>query len=412
MPPELRHLGVLVGQVTLRLLKPECGLDPAWDEEDLGVATQRTVQLLHAHTVPQRESKADVRPLSAPAFSFCFPLLHAGDNPDVLIDEHGPELLPRVNMLLLLTRVISTGAPRLQVLASRCLTALCASAGGNPGCALAEQPEIDVLLEALLAPCFSVRDAALRGLLEMELALPTDPVDASGLSVLRRLWVARFDVEEEGRALAEKLWESLCLELVPELAVSQYRGQAPAALGQLTQLYHQKLYRPPPVLDALGRVISEAPPDQWEARCGIALALNKLSQYLDESEVTPLFLFFVPDALNDRHPEVRRCMLDAALSALNTHGKDNVSSLLPVFEEFLKDAPQDASSSQPCPRPLSRSSSGLAGQAFGQEPPHPLPISLSSLALPLHALSALQLVRTDTGPGVRGGLPAPAGARH
>lgn len=24
--------------------------------------------------------------------------------------------------------------------------------------------------------------------------------------------------------------------------------------------------RPPPVLDALGRVISESPPDQWEAR--------------------------------------------------------------------------------------------------------------------------------------------------
>ncbi|KAJ8379495.1 hypothetical protein SKAU_G00002730 [Synaphobranchus kaupii] len=400
MPQELRYLGELVGQVTLRLLKPECALDPAWGEEDLGVATQRTVLLLHTHTVPQRENKADVRPLSAPAFSFCFPLLHAvlsqpsgtseeaeamlvqallvinehaqlraqDDNPDLLIDEYGPELLPRVNMLLLLTRVISTGAPRLQVLASRCLTSVCTSAGGGKGCTLAEQAEIDVLLEALLAPCFSVRDAALRGLLELELALPTESSDAGGLSVLRRLWVARFDVEEEGRALAEKLWELLFLELVPELcslligdvthheeavrtagaealssAVSEYRGQAPAALGQLTELYHQKLYRPPPVLDALGRVISEAPPDQWEARCGIALALNKLSQYLDESQVTPLFLFFVPDALNDRHPEVRRCMLDAALSALNTHGKDNVSSLLPVFEEFLKNAPQDAS---------------------------------------------------------------------
>ncbi|KAJ8285786.1 hypothetical protein GJAV_G00030940 [Gymnothorax javanicus] len=400
MPPQLHYLGVLVGQVTLRLVKPECALDPAWAEEDLGVATQRTVNLLHTHTVPQRESKADVRPLSAPAFSFCFPLLHAvlsqpagtgeeaetmlvhalqvinehaqlraqEDNSDVLIDENGPELLPRVNMLLLLTRVISTGSPRLQVLASGCLTAVCASAGGGEGCALAEQAEIDVLLEALLAPCFSVRDAALRGLLELELALPTDSADASGLSVLRRLWVARFDVEEEGRALAVRLWDSLCLELVPELcpmligdvthheeavrsagaealssAVSQYSDQAPAVLGQLTELYHQKLYRPPPVLDALGRVISESPPDQWEARCGIALALNKLSQYLDESQVTPLFLFFVPDALNDRHAEVRRCMLDAALSALNTHGKDNVSSLLPVFEEFLKNAPQDAS---------------------------------------------------------------------
>lgn len=62
-------------------------------------------------------------------------------------------------------------------------------------------------------------------------------------------------------------------------------------------------------------------------RCGIALALNKLSQFLDESQVTPLFLFFVPDALNDRHTEVRRCMLDAALSALNTHGKVQCSFL-------------------------------------------------------------------------------------
>ncbi|KAM9391827.1 stalled ribosome sensor GCN1 [Pholidichthys leucotaenia] len=400
MPKNLLQLAVLVGHVTLRLLKPECDLDEAWEQEDLDTAVHRTVQLLSNHTVPQREAKAaDVTPLSAPAFSFCFPLLNAmlressgsteetkdimtralqiinqhsqlraSTYSDDIIDENGPELLPRVNMLLLLTRVISTATPRLQVLASQCLTSLCASAGGGDGCTVAEQEEIDVLLNALLSPCFSVRDAALRGLLEMEFALPTDSTEASGMTLLRRLWVARFDVEEEGRGLAERLWDSLGLELVPELcslligdvthheeairsaaadslssAVSQYRDQSATVLGQLTNLYHQKLYRPPPVLDALGRVISEAPPDQWEARCGIALALNKLSQYLDESQVTPLFLFFVPDALNDRHTEVRRSMLDAALSALNTHGKDNVSSLLPVFEEFLKNAPQDAS---------------------------------------------------------------------
>uniref|UniRef100_A0A8C9ZZN5 GCN1 activator of EIF2AK4 n=1 Tax=Sander lucioperca TaxID=283035 RepID=A0A8C9ZZN5_SANLU len=398
MPKHFEFLAVLVGHVTLRLLKPECDLDEAWEQEDLETAAHRTILLLHNHTVPQRDAKNDVAPLSAPAFSVCFPLLNAmlrefsgsteetenmmtralqvitvhcqlraaTDMDDLVIDENGPELLPRVSMLLLLTRVIATATPRLQVLASQCLTALCASAGGGEGCTVAEQPEIDVLLNALLSPCFSVRDAALRGLLEMEFALSTDSTEASGLSLLRRLWVCRFDVEEEGRTLAEKLWDSLGLEVVPELcslligdvthheeavrsaaaealssAVSQYKDQSATVLGQLTELYHQKLYRPPPVLDALGRVISEAPPDQWEARGGIALALNKLSQYLDESQVTPLFLFFVPDALNDRHTEVRRCMLDAALSALNTHGKDNVSSLLPVFEEFLKDAPQD-----------------------------------------------------------------------
>uniref|UniRef100_A0A8C2GUE6 GCN1 activator of EIF2AK4 n=1 Tax=Cyprinus carpio TaxID=7962 RepID=A0A8C2GUE6_CYPCA len=402
MPKELHYLAVLVGHVTLRQLKPECDLDPAWAQEDLNTATQRTVSLLHTNTTLQRDGKtgSGAFVLSAPAFSFCFPLLQAVlsqssgsseetelmmtralqvinthaqlrakfNESETLIDENGPELLPRVSMLLLLTKVIGTSTPRLQVLASGCLTALCASAGGQEGCALAEQPEIDVLLEALLSSCFSVRDAALRGLLEMELALPTDSADASGLKMLRRLWVAKFDVEEEGRALAEKLWQALCLDLVPELcslliedvihheeavrsagaealssAVSQYRDQSATVLTKLTELYHQKLYRPPPVLDTLGRVISEAPPDQWEARCGIALALNKLAEFLDESQVTPLFLFFVPDALNDRHAEVRRCMLDAALSALNTHGKDSVNSLLPVFEEFLKNAPQDAS---------------------------------------------------------------------
>uniref|UniRef100_A0A3Q3E4Z3 GCN1 activator of EIF2AK4 n=1 Tax=Labrus bergylta TaxID=56723 RepID=A0A3Q3E4Z3_9LABR len=401
MPKHLHHLAVLVGHVTLRLLKPECELDEDWGQEDLDTAAHRTILVLHNLTVPQRDAKTgDDARLSAPAFSFCFPLLNVmlrdssgsteetenlmaralqvvtehsqlratTESHDLTIDENGPELLPRVNMLLLLTRVISTATPRLQVLAAQCLTALCASAGGGVGCTVAEQQEIDVLLSALLSPCFSVRDAALRGLLEMEFALPTESSETTGLSLLRRLWVAKFDVEEEGRALAERLLESLNLELVPEIcslligdvthheeavrsaaaealssAVSQYRDQSAAVLGQLTELYHEKLYRPPPVLDALGRVISESPPDQWEARCGIALALNKLSQYLDESQVTPLFLFFVPDALNDRHPEVRRCMLDAALSALNTHGKDNVSCLLPVFEEFLKNAPQDAS---------------------------------------------------------------------
>ena len=133
----------------------------------------------------------------------------------------------------------------------------------------------------------------------MEFALPTDSTEATGLSLLRRLWVAKFDVEEEGRALAEKyvfldsdlknaisykmcfnswtnlfacffllrLLESLALELVPELcclligdvthheeairsaaadalssAVSEYKDQSANVLGQLTELYQKKLY--------------------------------------------------------------------------------------------------------------------------------------------------------------------------
>ncbi|ERE74489.1 translational activator GCN1-like protein [Cricetulus griseus] len=404
MPPRLKALGTLVSHVTLRLLKPECSLDKSWCQEELPVAVKRAVSLLHMHTITSRVGKGepDAAPLSAPAFSLVFPMLkmvltempyhskeeeeeqmaqilqiltvHAQlraspDTPPERVDENGPELLPRVAMLRLLTWVIGIGSPRLQVLASDALTTLCASSSGEDGCAFAEQEEVDVLLSALQSPCTSVRETALRGLMELQLVLPAPDTDEkNGLNLLRRLWVVKFDKDDEIRKLAERLWSTMSLDLQSDLcslliedviyhevavrqagaealsqAVAQYQRQAAEVMGRLMEIYQEKLYRPPPVLDALGRVISESPPDQWEARCGLALALNKLSQYLDNSQVKPLFQFFVPDALNDRNPDVRKCMLDAALATLNAHGKENVNSLLPVFEEFLKDAPNDAS---------------------------------------------------------------------
>eukprot|EP00079_Xenopus_tropicalis_P029628 XP_012825198.1 PREDICTED: eIF-2-alpha kinase activator GCN1 [Xenopus tropicalis] len=400
IPAHLKTFGTLVAYVTLRLLKPECSLDPAWCQEELSVAVKRAVTLLYSYTVPKRKGDPGVSPLSAPVFAFIFPLLkmvlmetpnnsqeneellvqtlqiitehsqlRSNTNKNDIVDENGPELLPRRDMLLLLTRVIGTASPQLQVMASNTLTTLCTSSGGGEGCTYAEQEEIDVLLQALQSSCSSVRDAVLMGLMELKMVLPTPDTDeTNGLNLLHRLWVVKFDVEAEIKEQAAKFWETLGLELQPELcsllikdviyheeavrqagadalshAVGEYQHQATPVMNKLIEIYHEKLYRPPPVLDALGRVISESPPDQFEARCGIALALNKMAQYLDGSQVKPLFQFFVPDALNDRNEEVRKCMLDAALSALNAHGKDSVNSLLPVFEEFLKNAPTDAS---------------------------------------------------------------------
>uniref|UniRef100_A0A8D0VVV6 Stalled ribosome sensor GCN1 n=2 Tax=Sus scrofa TaxID=9823 RepID=A0A8D0VVV6_PIG len=345
MPPRLKALGTLVSHVTLRLLKPECALDKSWCQEELSVAVKRAVTLLHSHTVTSRVGKGepDAAPLSAPAFSLVFPFLkmvltelphnseeeeermaqilqiltiHAQlraspDNPPGRVDENGPELLPRVAMLRLLTWVIGTASPRLQVLASDTLTTLCASSSGEDGCAFAEQEEVDVLLCALLSPCASVRDTALRGLMELHMVLPAPDTDEkNGLNLLRRLWVVKFDKEEEIRKLAERLWSIMGLDLQPDLcslliddviyheaavrqagaealsqAVARYQRQAAEVMDKLMDIYQEKLYRPPPVLDALGRIISESPPDQWEARCGLALALNKLSQCLDSSQV-------------------------------------------------------------------------------------------------------------------------------
>lgn len=81
-------------------------------------------------------------------------------------------------------------------------------------------------------------------------------------------------------------------------------------------------------------------------RCGLALALNKLSQYLDSSQVKPLFQFFVPDALNDRNPDVRKCMLDAALATLNAHGK--VRGFQPAEEMGLSIGHGDSECQKSC----------------------------------------------------------------
>lgn len=51
--------GTLVSHVTLRLMKPECELDESWCQEELPVALNRVVSLLHAHTIPSRTSKGE-----------------------------------------------------------------------------------------------------------------------------------------------------------------------------------------------------------------------------------------------------------------------------------------------------------------------------------------------------------------
>ena len=57
-------------------------------------------------------------------------------------------------------------------------------------------------------------------------------------------------------------------------------------------------------MDELGRVVGEAPPDKFQARIGVALALKEISPELSEEDVEPLISLYIPDALCDPHQEV------------------------------------------------------------------------------------------------------------
>ena len=52
-------------------------------------------------------------------------------------------------------------------------------------------------------------------------------------------------------------------------------------------------------------MISEAPPDEYQSRIGVAYALKKISPIIPDDQLYTVFTFFVQNGLGDRHSEVR-----------------------------------------------------------------------------------------------------------
>lgn len=77
-------------------------------------------------------------------------------------------------------------------------------------------------------------------------------------------------------------------------------------------------------------------PDPWEARLAVADSLYQLASPLPEEGLIPLFEFLIKDeALGDRHPDVRKRMLEAGTLAIELHGKSQLPGLISIFEAFL-----------------------------------------------------------------------------
>ena len=180
--------------------------------------------------------------------------------------------------------------------------------------------------------------------------------------------MAKFDPLEENQKLADDLWSSVGLERYPDLSsdllddivhpVSCVRHAASDALAEvlkatdhgpkgvglilsrLLETYEDKLEMTPAVVDGLGRIVVPAV-DHWEPRSGIAVALTKISNFFDAGMVKKVASFFVQEGLGDRHENVRKNMLDAAVLTVDLHGKETAGALLPIFEDFLNNAPSD-----------------------------------------------------------------------
>lgn len=123
-------LGELIANVTLRLLKPQCDLDLAWEEEDLTKATIRTINLICQKTLKKKPKEH----FTSPSFCYSFNLIKLAllspikDQKETLVrdclqvisehcklrgqnleklDLYHPKYLPRQQMFEVLVELIS-----------------------------------------------------------------------------------------------------------------------------------------------------------------------------------------------------------------------------------------------------------------------------------------------------------------
>ncbi|GAA5844812.1 hypothetical protein JCM3766R1_003325 [Sporobolomyces carnicolor] len=218
----------------------------------------------------------------------------------------------------------------------------------------ATNEEIAALLDGALTEDAFVRLAAVQAL---------QPLDLTELEFPANLWVLTHDVDERNRELAFTVWaenglsvpETFLPFLLPLLshssaAVRQATAAAIAegvdhhpehvadALMQLVAEYQEKAKELLPQYDRFGMLIEESldAEDPWKARKALATTLRLMSPIFSPVDVKTFFdLLINGEALGDRSQSVRSEMLEAAMTVIDLHGKENLQDLIVLFEDFL-----------------------------------------------------------------------------
>ncbi|KAI0410972.1 armadillo-type protein [Xylaria grammica] len=213
--------------------------------------------------------------------------------------------------------------------------------------------EIAVLCKGTTVPQSNVRETVLQAI--------SAEVDLSDIEFSEELWISCHDDVEENQELGQEIWEESGFEVSEEVAVkmlpyleskdAQLRRAAARALAgackafpstiedtllRLRAAYTEFAKPRVPQLDEYGMPRKADLTDPWEARHGIATAFKQLASHLDKSQIDGFLNFLIESGpLGDQNPMVRSEMLEAALAAVDLHGKALVDKLMKTFERTL-----------------------------------------------------------------------------
>lgn len=214
--------------------------------------------------------------------------------------------------------------------------------------------ETKILLSGIMVPHKSVRTSILQ-------AISAD-IDLSELEFSDEVWVACFDDEEGNILLGREIWEEsgfvltdatpfrllsyldqtdACLQRAAAKALAEAVRNRPNTFVEILETlkaHYQDLAKPrTQQLNEFGMPKKMDLSDRWEARYGIALAIRGMAT-LFEAHLLDSFLRFLIESgpLADKHPKVRREMIEAAITIITYHAKDRVEDFMKTFEKTLE----------------------------------------------------------------------------
>ncbi|KAK7937977.1 eIF-2-alpha kinase activator GCN1 [Apiospora aurea] len=214
--------------------------------------------------------------------------------------------------------------------------------------------EISVLAKGAIVPESSVRETVLQSI--------SAEVDMSELDFSDEIWIACHDDDETNIEIAREIWDEsgfkvskdVPFKMIPYLESKdgQLRRASARALADACRAHLPTVNEVLQILQA--RYIEFAKPrvagfdsygmprktdlaDPWEARHGVAAALKSLAPCLQKDQVDGYFSFLMEKGpLGDKDPNVRGEMLEAAITAIDQHGRALVDKLMKMFERTLE----------------------------------------------------------------------------
>lgn len=329
---------------------PQWELVPSVDEE----AQERPSLGLFERVVNGLSVSCKSGPLPVDSFIFVFPIMErillsskrTALHEDVLriLYLHMDPLLPlpRLRMLSVLYHVLGV-VPAYQASIGSALNELC----------LGLQPdEVASALYGIYAKDVHVRMACLNAVK----CIPS--VSARSLpqnvEVATNIWIALHDPEKSIAEAAEDVWDRYGHDfgtdysgIFKALSHINYNVRL-AAAEALAAALDENLDSIQESLSTLFSLyirdsgIGEENIDAgWLGRQGIALALHSAADVLRTKDLPVVMTFLISRALADPNADVRGRMINAGIMIIDRHGRDNVSLLFPIFENYLNKKASD-----------------------------------------------------------------------